>query len=390
MKDKKLMLTVSAGEWDGISHRPHHFMRRSAKTGWTVIYLEPPASIIAPLKNKKMLSRWTNWRKGLRLVEENIYLLAPPPILPFTNKLRFINKLNQRIIAASIKKALKNFNPTSIDLYTFLPNAIDLLPLINFDRVIYDCVDDHASFTGLTNSDTIHQMEKELMKMATVSFATARQLIEDKKAWSNNFHLLPNGAEFERFSIASKRSDIVPADINGINQPMIGFVGGISDWIDISLITNVAKQMKDFTFVMIGPVATNIDTLRELSNVRILGAKEYQELPTYISHFSACLIPFKINKLTESVNPIKMYEYLSAGKPIVSTALPEVITYNNVITIIHNQQEMIEAINKAIRPEENTDERVKERQQIGKDNSWDSRWQFAVKQIEAGEAREKK
>ncbi len=385
-----IMLTVSAGEWDGIQHRPHHFMRRSAKTGWAVIYLEPPASLIAPFKNKKMLKRWTNWLKGLRLVEENIYLLAPPPILPFTNKYRFINKLNQRIISFSIKKAIKSFKQSSIDLYTFLPNAIDLLPLIKFDRVIYDCVDDHASFTGLTNIDTIHQMEKELMKEASVSFATARQLLVDKKDWSDNLHLIPNGADYEHFSIASKKSASMPPDLIGINQPIIGFIGGISDWIDISLITNVARQMQHLTFVLIGPVATNIDNLSVLTNVRILGAKKYQDLPTYISYFSACLIPFKINKLTESVNPIKMYEYLSAGKPIISTALPEVITYNKVIEIIHNEQEMIAAIAKALTPEENSYERIKERQEIGKANSWDSRWQLAVKQIEAGQAEEKK
>ncbi len=390
MTINKLMLTVSAGEWDGIQHRPHHFMKRSAKTGWTVIYLEPPASLISPIKNKKMLIRWKNWFKGLRLVEENIYLLSPPPILPFTNKYRVINKINQRMISFSIKKAIKNFKASTIDLYSFLPNVIDLLGLIEFDRVIYDCVDDHASFTGLINSHTVYQMEKELMEKADVTFATAKQLIDEREGWSDNFHLIPNGADYKHFAKASKEDKDIPIDLVGINKPIVGFVGGISDWIDISLIANVAKQMQDVNFILIGPIATNVEILKALPNVKLLGAKRYQELPSYISFFATCLIPFKINKLTDSVNPIKMYEYLSAGKPVVSTALKEVITYNEVIEIIHNEQEMIEAINKTLAPDEKSDERIKERQKIGKENSWDTRWELAVKYIEAGQVREKK
>lgn len=387
--EKKLMLAISAGEWEGIQHRPHHFMRRSAQTGWTVIYVEPPATLISPLKNKKMLIRWQNWLKGLRKAEENIYTLSPPPILPFGNKYRWINKINQWLISRTIKRVLKSFGNYPVDLYSFLPNAVDLLPYLKTDKVIYDCVDDHGFFTGFINADVVYQMEKELMAHADASFATAKQLMEDRKGWSDNFHLIPNGAEFEHFDITTKKANItMPIDIKEVQHPIVGFVGGISDWIDISLITDVAKQMTDVSFVLIGPIATQVEQLKELPNVSMLGSKPYQQLPSYIAEFDTCLIPFKINKLTESVNPIKMFEYLSAGKPVISTPLPEVVNYRHVVEIASNKEEMIEAIQKTITPAELDEARIKRRQQVGKENSWDARWKLAISYIKAGQAGE--
>lgn len=377
----RLMLAISAGEWEGIKHRPHHLMKRSAKSGWTVIYLEPPATLIGPLKNKKMLLRWKNWLKGLRKAEDNLYLLSPPPILPFYNKYRFINKINQYLISRLIKKALKDFKGVPLDFYSFLPWSVDLIRFLNIDKLIYDCVDDHSSFTGLINAETVARMEKELMRKADVSFATARQLMEDRKDWSGNFHLVPNGAEFEHFANIIEEDNSIPADIAEIKHPIAGFYGGIGDWIDITLLTNVASKISNVNFVFIGPVTTNVDKLKSLPNVTFLGVKPYTELPRYIQQFDTCLVPFKINKLTESVNPIKLYEYLSAGKPVVATALKEVIQYQEVVEIINNQQEMIDRIYKTLDNKEKIAEKVLKRQQVGKDNSWDVRWQLIERQI---------
>ncbi len=379
----RLMLTISAGEWEGIQHRPHHFMKRSANSGWTVLYVEPPASWIAPIKNKAMFNRWKKWLKGLVRINDNLYTIAPPPVLPFSNKYRTINKLNQFIIARTIKNAIKHFKGYEVDLYSFLPNAIDLLPSFAFHRIIYDCVDDHASFSGFIKREVILKMEKDLMEKADVSFATARQLMVERKDWTSNFHLIPNGAEFEHFSKAQDNKLIVPQDLPMGNKPIVGFIGGISDWIDIPLLTKVAKQMNDIQFVFIGPVATNIVRLKELPNVTMLGPKPYDELPSYLKGFDSCLIPFKINKLTEAVNPIKLYEYLSAGKPIVSTPLPEVIPYEDFIEIAQHEDEMMEAIRKTIDISEKNLERIGVRQKIGAENSWDARWEMVKSLIKA-------
>ena len=376
----RIMLAVSAGEWEGIQHRPHHFMRRSAKSGWTVLYLEPPATLISPLKNSKMLTRWKNWRQGLREVEPNIYLLAPPPILPFANKYRRINKINQWLISRTVKKSLRSLKTSTVDVYSFLPSAIDLLPFIKADKVIYDCVDDHSSFSGLINREVVLQMEQELAQRAQVNFATARQLISERQAWSPSFYLIPNGAEFEHFASVDDQTPI-PEELVQIPRPIAGFIGGISDWIDLDLLAKVAQALPEVSFVFIGPVATNVDNLRQLPNVFLLGARPYKQLPVYLREFATCLIPFKINKLTEAVNPIKMYEYLAAGKPVVSTPLPEVLAYREVVEIAASAPEMVSALQKTLSVSANDEEARRKRQSVGKANSWDARWQTAVEYI---------
>ncbi|PAE25820.1 glycosyltransferase [Bacillus sp. 7894-2] len=384
MVKNKVMVATSAGDWEGVQHRPHHFMKRAAEGGRTVLYVEPPVTLLGPLKNKVLLQNWKRWKSGLQKVNENLYVLSPPPIFPFGNKSRQVNRMNQRLIASSINNALQELDANETELYAFLPNSVDLLAHVHFDKVYYDCVDDHASFTGLINAELVNEMERELMHFSDVCFATAKQLLEDRKNWSSNFHLVPNGAEYEHFSRVQSEELLIPQDISHIKKPVIGFVGGISDWIDLDMIAKAAQNLPNHSFVMIGPVDTGIDQFRTLKNVHFLGAKSYKDLPNYIQSFDICLIPFRINKLTRSVNPIKMYEYLSAGKPIISTPLPEVIHFKNAIDITQNAEELEISIKSLLSTTSNANsaEKIRERQLIGQENSWDARWKKVSELIE--------
>ena len=223
-------------------------------------------------------------------------------------------------------------------------------------------------------------MEKELMEKSDVCFATARQLLEDRKEWSSNFHLIPNGAEFEHFSRVQTEKLPVPSEMQKIKGPIVGFVGGISDWINLELIEEAATELPNYSFIMIGPVDTDIDGLKRLKNVFFLGPKSYTDLPNYIQCFDMCLIPFKINKLTKSVNPIKMYEYFSSGKPVIATPMQEVVLFKDIVDIVENKEQMVQAITNIAEnsDEYNSQEAINKRRQIGKENSWDSRWNKAL------------
>ncbi len=394
LKADKTMLIISAGEWGSIHHRPHHFALRAERSGWNVLYVEPPASLLALFKNKELAKRrWS--RIGVRHREDsgigvrprdNLHILAPPPTLPFGNRFRWVNRLNQRIIARSIKRALSTIDQPPdqpIDLYSYLPSAVDLLPLLNFANIIYDCVDDHAAFTGTHSKKTLDTMERELMQKADVSFATATQLMKDRSGWSGNFHLIPNGAEYEHFAPAVNKLYPLPQDISDLAPPIIGFVGGISDWINIELIAETAALLPDYQFVLIGPIDTDVTILKQQPNITLLGPKHYDNLPQYLSHFDVCLIPFRINKLTASVNPIKMYEYLAAGKPIAATPMPEVIRFESVIRIAATAQETADTITELLQlaNSEASVAAVAERQQLALENSWDARWQAVLSRL---------
>jgi glycosyltransferase involved in cell wall biosynthesis len=181
---------------------------------------------------------------------------------------------------------------------------------------------------------------------------------------------------------ANHEPEDFPEELKDIKHPVAGFVGGISDWVDVSLIAAAARQLPEVNFVLIGPVLADVSCFTGMDNVRLLGAKPYKNLPAYVRNFDVCLVPFKINKLTESVNPIKMFEYLAAGKPVISTPLPEVLAYRDVVTIAEGEQETVAGIRAALEPTAHSGISIGRRQQVARENSWDARWRKAAELIE--------
>ncbi len=376
--EKKLVIIVSAANWDGVYHRPHHFARRFARLDDTkVLYVEPPVTLLGPIKNRESITTWKNWKNGAREVEENLFVLSPPPVFPFAMKNEKVNKINQRKIAREIQKTINDFKlPTTKPvLYNFLPSTINMLEFFDFAEKIYDCVDDHSEFNGLINKEVMLNMEKRICETADLCLATAQKLLDDKVQWNSNFHLVNNGAEYEHFSNESVLNEPAPSDFPINSKPTIGFVGGIGTWIDLKWMIELANRTKDtHNFVVIGPASVDISSLTKQQNVSYLGPKHYNELPKYYHRFNFAISPFKIERLTESVNPIKMYEYLSAGLPVISTGLVEVKRYSDVVEICDTGNDAADYIEQFT----DTPEQKAIRKQTGKDNSWDSRFKSVL------------
>lgn len=392
MGGKRLMIGITAGEWEGIHHRPHHMMKRAARDGWTVLFIESPMTFLSPLKDREKLSHWKNSFAEIKEVEERLFVITLPPFYPFGNKYRFVNQLNQKRLMKRIRPFIEEGQFSAIDIYTFLPQTVDLLPLLEYERLVYDCVDDHISFSGMMNKEMMLQMEEELSNKAQVTYYTANHLQKMKESWANAAYLVPNGAEYEHFIQARQfETDLkyIPEDMKPYmkeEQTIIGIVGGIGDWVDLDIVYESAVKRSDYTFIVIGPVDTEVAShIKNQSNIIFLGARPYEELPKYLAFFDVCMIPFKINELTKSVNPIKMYEYLSTGKQVISTAIPEVVAYDKYVDIVNDENELIEKV-EAYKTLSDTEKEEKEklRQKVGKENSWDARWEtIKEKMLEA-------
>nr|WP_243237156.1 glycosyltransferase [Heliobacterium chlorum] len=171
-----------------------------------------------------------------------------------------------------------------------------------------------------------------------------------------------------------------PSDLPSGFRHLIGFVGGIGDWIDVSLLARLAAGQKESALVLIGPVETDVQALKSLPNVFLLGRKPYGSLPDYIRHFEVCLSPFRINELTLSVNPVKVYEYLAAGKPVVSTALPEVTPFAPVVSVAKDEESFIEAVRNALATD--SPEKRAERLALAEHHSWDARLEPMLQEIQ--------
>jgi glycosyltransferase involved in cell wall biosynthesis len=336
-----------------------------------VLYVEEPISILAPFKDPSRWYKWKLWREGIRPKKTNLFLFSPPLLLPFANRYRFINRINQWLMSKSLKKICHQLNFRHPILLTYLPNTADLVGKLGEELLIYDCVDEHAAFLGF-NADLVTRMEIDLIKQADLVFATALPLYEDKKRYTDQIHLLRNAADVEHFNKADDEATPIPEDVVHIKAPVLGFIGRIKEWIDLELIRQVAEARPEWSIIMVGPVELDADisAFSNLPNVYFVGSKTKEELPAYLKKFDVCLNPFRAGKLSKAVNPLKLYEYLSAGKPVVSTPMPELEALGGLVEIGHDLDGFIKAIERSLN---DSPRKKQERLDFARDNSWDSR-----------------
>jgi len=213
---------------------------------------------------------------------------------------------------------------------------------------IFDAVDnwaEHPNYKGMKNK--ILSNYEYIDRNADIIFTVSKEMKKVFKT-NKNVHWVPNGIDIGHFN--KKEADKGLKDINKIKPPIIGYVGIIQNRLDVKLIEYLVEKNPKKSFVFIGSIwpDINISKLKKFKNVHFLGYKKYNQMPMYISKFSIAIIPHKINKFTESMNPMKLYEYMAAGKPIVSTKIAGVGEFKDFVDVAENKKEFHDKINKAI------------------------------------------
>ncbi len=217
--------------------------------------------------------------------------------------------------------------------------------------VIYDYLDDlSVSSTGGVPDQKKLELHRKLATRSEIVLATARRLYDEMRRLRPDVLYCPNGADYEHFHLAECTP--VPADMAEVVQsgrPIVGYYGALARWFDYELLAQAARKHHNFEFVLIGP---NFDRtlmqqpLAKLSNVHWLGQKLYEELPAYLHYFSVATIPFIINDITKSTSPVKLFEYMAGGKPIVTTDMPECREYPCVM-VARNAPEYVAMLDEA-------------------------------------------
>ena len=186
---------------------------------------------------------------------------------------------------------------------------------------------DFAAFAGL-DATQVAELERRTVAGSDVVVTSSVKLYEQRRPLHPNTHLVLHGVNYEHFAAAADLSaDAIPDDIKHLPRPVLGYFGLITDYVDLELLAQAARHRPDWSFVLIGEARCDLGCLQGLSNVHVLGGRAYKELPAYCRGFDVGLIPFRMNRLTRAVNPIKLREYLAAGLPVVSAPLPEVNRY---------------------------------------------------------------
>jgi len=230
-------------------------------------------------------------------------------------------------------------------------------------KIVYDCMDEWKSFPGM--KDAIAREEARLVATADVVAVSGARLFEKWK--SAGPVLVRNAADFDFYASAS-REDL----LGDVRRPVIGYFGAIAPWFDVELVHAAARQRPDYTFVLIGGVFdTNVAALEKLPNVRLLGQQPYAHMPSYLASFDACLIPFVVNEITAATDPVKFYEYLSLGKPVVATPMPELAQYRELLYTASTPAEVVVKLDAAVA--ENDPELAARRVALARENTWTAR-----------------
>ncbi|MBV9171505.1 MAG: glycosyltransferase, partial [Chloroflexi bacterium] len=302
---------------------------------------------------------------GQRITE--VRLPGPESLLLYERALR--PELCDRFVAAlsELRGALSIHDAVClVDLPFWTPVALELRERFSW-RIVYDCMDHHAGFPHST--DQMLESESRLSRESDLVLVTSRQLLEEQRANGVAAIHVPNATDFEHFRFGT---GAVPASMPVGNRPVVGYYGAISDWFDTELVAELARARPDWQFVLIGhTVGANVEKLKGLPNVHFPGEQRYAELPAYLHAFDVCIIPFKKTALTDATNPVKLFEYLSAGKRVVATELDELKHYSEYVTLASNLGEWLAGIEAALH---DSDTGAKERRiAFARENSWAAR-----------------
>ncbi|MBU8921933.1 MAG: glycosyltransferase [Bacteroidales bacterium] len=371
------IICLSSAHWDSPAWvNSQHLMSRLAITN-RVLYIEP-LSLRFPRGGKhdlgKLLYRLAGWFRKPRRITDRLFVYAP--IMIPLHRFRLVRLINRVLLKSMLRVVGKIYRFSDPVLWIFLPTGADLIGQLGEDMVIYHCVDNYSANPGV-DREIVDQLERQVLEKADIVFATSPALRDKCSALNRNCHYLPNVADYAHFSLALDPDTAVPSDLEKIPSPRAVFVGNVSGYkVDFELLRYAASELPGISFVLIGMVGagdpdSDPSVLVEQENIHVMGVRDYLDLPAYLKGCDVCLIPFRINETTTGVFPMKFFEYLAAGKPVITTGLPALEEYSKHCYIARDREMFVSSIRKSI---EKTDQAmVKAGIELAADNSWYSR-----------------
>jgi len=382
------ILCISSIDWDFIWQGHQEIMSRLAADGHRVLFVENTGVRTPKVRDlprvRQRVRNWWRGTKGFRQERPNLFIYSPLLLpWPYLRPSRWINGFMLKRALRRWMDATGFFQPIA---WTFLPTPLarDLLAAVKPRLTIYYCIDDFASSS--TGARRIVASEERLFKDADLVFVTSERLRERAARFSNRVHVFPFGVSLERFEAVRRGADDVPADLATLRRPVVGYVGGLHQWIDQSLVSAAAETLPDATFALIGPEQTDVTLMRERPNVRLLGLREHHELPRYIQGFDVGIVPYRLTEYTANVYPTKLNEYLAMGIPVVATDLPEIRQFNvdhgDIVAVASDVSGFAAAIRQALIPAGQRE--VERRVAVAQSNSWRTRMSAMQRLIDAG------
>lgn len=371
------IVCFSANRWDDIWRNRHQIMSRMARRN-RVLFVEP--SLYLSQLSANLKQQGPGVLQGSRLYSplENLWVYQWPEYAPQSGRAP-LRQATFALRKRSLQHALQHLGMSNPILWIFLYNLGEMIGHLDERLVIYHAVDEYSAYSPKHDNpgrvQVIKRMEAEVMERSDLVFVVSPALYESKKHLHPHVVLVPNGVDYDLFS-DPRFDDERPADLAGVSHPLLIFAGVINEKIDLQLLLAVARQRPQWQLALVGPVLLRQGTetvveLQKQVNVHWLGSKRVEELPAYMHAADVCLMPYQLNEWTRNISPLKLYEYLATGVPIVSTDIPAVEEFADVVWRGSGPDGFIAAIAQALAAD--SPERRRRQQMLAKDHSWDQR-----------------
>jgi teichuronic acid biosynthesis glycosyltransferase TuaH len=317
-------------EWQtGLVTSKQHYIRRLAKDNSRVIYAEVPKSIFHILISKKILSNIYNFLFEERFYEseENIWVMKSYTLFPYSRKFSLfdsllLNKFNQLSVLRQIKKCFKKIEFNDPVLLSYYPFIHPVIKKINFKKIIFHVVDNWMAFNV---PRSMNSLIKKMTITADVTITSSSLMHKELSKFSEDVYLLDHGTDLDLFKPVINFEIEEHKLICDMKKPIIGYYGALHK-IDFNLVFEVSKIHNDKSFIFIGPISGEQGIKNNLippKNVFLFESLSREELPNILVGLDLFWMPFKNNEITKYMLPIKIFEVLSAGLPVISTDLLE-------------------------------------------------------------------
>jgi uncharacterized SAM-binding protein YcdF (DUF218 family)/glycosyltransferase involved in cell wall biosynthesis len=377
MPQQRDVVCISSIDWDFIWQGHQEIMSTLAAQGHRVLFVEN-TGVRAPRARdlprvRQRIRNWWRGTKGFREERPNLFVYSPLLLpLPYSRIARAVNRL---LLARALRRWMRATGFYQPIVWTFLPTpvALDLIAALDPALTIYYCIDDLAASSP--GAKRIVSSEEQLFAQADLVFVTSEKLRQRAARISAHVHLFPFGVNFERFDRVRQAGDPAPADLEALPRPIVGYLGGLHQWVDQELIVGAAARLPDVTFALVGPAQTDVSALERCANVRLLGQRPHEAVPAYVKGFDVGIVPYRVAEYTLNVYPTKLNEYLVMGLPVVATDLPEIRRFNAdhgaLVEVASGADAFSSAIRRALH--DSSPPEVARRVAAAHDNSWHSR-----------------
>lgn len=281
--------------------------------------------------------------------ELTTFEVLSPLVLPLYGS-RFGRALNGRLVSLQVRWACRRLGMVRPTAVVTIPSAVDVLPHLALDGVVFNRSDKHSEFTE-TDQDVVRAMETRLLQESDAVVYVSHALMEDEAGMTEGrAAFLDHGVDLELFALLEDGAAVDPDELRDVPHPRVGFFGGLDDYVvDFSLLERLARELPEVHLVLVGDATCSMDRLTQLPNVTWIPRRAYERIPEFGRAFDVAIMPWLRNEWIRLCNPVKLKEYLALGLPVVSTDFPEVHRYADVVHIAGDPAEFVDLVRRSLR-----------------------------------------